>query len=518
MERPEVNKWLVTVAVMAPTLIEILDTSIANVALGHIQGSLSAGQDEATWVLTSYLVSNAVVIPISGWLARVMGRKNYLMASVIVFTLASMLCGMATSLGMLIVFRVLQGVGGGGLQPISQAILLETFPPRQRGMAMSIFGMGAVLAPILGPLLGGYITDNYSWRWIFYINVPIGALALVMIWTYIFDPDYLERRVAGEKVDVTGLALLTVGLACLQIVLDKGQQEDWFGSDFITLLAIVAGVGLAAFVAWEFRQKTPIVDLRIFKDRSFATGTVVMFLGYFAFFGSIVTLPLFLQNLMGYTAFLAGIVLGPGGLLMLIFLPVAGKLSQKVDARFLLLTGLIISAGSLFYMSGFTLGIDLGTAILGRNIQAVGVAFFFVPLNYLSMAYVPREGMTNASALFNLLRNLGGSCGVAFITTLLARRAQFHQTRLAESLSPFDPAYVQALAQLKGHLQYQLGAFADTTQAASAYIYGQLIRQATAMAFFDVFHFQAMLFVGLCAFMWIIRKPDHGKKVDVAAH
>ena len=405
MAAKDTNKWIITVSVMVPTLLEILDTSIANVALGHIQGSLSAGQDEVTWVLTSYLVSNAVVIPMSGWLSRVMGRRTYLMASVAMFVLSSMLCGLAGSLGSLVFFRVVQGIGGGGLQPMSQAILLETFPPAQRGLAMAIFAMGAVLGPILGPLIGGYITDNYSWRWIFFINVPIGALALFMIWSFVQDPPYLERRSQGEGIDYPGLILLTLGLGCLQIVLDKGQQEDWMESASILALAIVSGVSLVGLVFRELWAKNPVVDLRAFKDRSFATGNAVMFFGFFAFFGSIVMLPLFLQNLMGYTAFLAGVVLGPGGLIMLLLLPLVGKLTQKVDPRLLLSLGMAVSAYSLFGMSGFSLQVDMDTAIMARNIQAIGISCFFVPLSFLTMAYVPREKMNNASAIFNLLRN-----------------------------------------------------------------------------------------------------------------
>lgn len=518
MEEQAVNKWLITISVMVPTLLEVLDTSIANVALGHIQGSLSAGQDEATWVLTSYLVSNAVVIPASGWLAKLMGRRNYLLTSVAVFTLSSMLCGMATSLPALIFFRVVQGIGGGGLQPMSQAILLESYPPRQRGLAMAIFGMGVVLGPILGPLLGGWITDNYSWRWIFYINVPIGAVALVMNWAVIKDPPYMTRRAKGEKIDVIGLTLLTLGLACLQIVLDKGQQDDWFASNFILALSVISGISLATFVFWELRHESPIVDLRIFKDRSFAVGNVVMFFGFFAFFGSVVLLPLYLQSLMGYTAFLAGVVLGPGGLIMLITLPIAGKLTEKIDARLILFCGLGVSAYSLFYMSGFNLGIDLGTAVMGRNIQALGISFFFVPLMYLTMAFVPKERMNNASAVFNLLRNMGGSFGVAFVTTLLARRAQFHQSRMIENLSPYDPAYQSAIDKLTSYLDYKLGALADNANTAAGIINGQLLRQANALAFFDVFHAQALLFIGLMALMWIMRRPDHGAEMPKGMH
>lgn len=512
------NKWLITLAVMVPTLIEILDTSIANVALGHIQGSLSAGQDEVTWVLTSYLVSNAIVIPISGFLSKLFGRRNYLLLSVTVFTVASMLCGLATSLGMLIVFRIVQGIGGGGLQPMSQAILLEAYPPRERGLAMAIFAMGAVLGPILGPLLGGYITDNYSWRWIFNINVPVGIAAIGLIWFYIKDPDYLVRRKAGDTVDYIGLALLSVGLGCLQIVLDKGQQDDWFNSDFILILTVVAAVCLTTFLVWELRTKSPIVDLTVFRDRSFAMGNVVMFFGYFAFFGAIVLLPLYLQNLMGYTAFLAGVVLGPGGLIMLLVLPVVGKLTQKIDARFLLCVGLLISAYSLFNMAGFTLGIDLGTAITARNIQAVGIAFFFVPLSYLTMAYIPKEAMNNASAVFNLLRNLGGSFGVAFITTLLARRAQFHQARLIENLTPYDLSYQSALEGIKAYLAPRVQGVYDVTQMAGATLYKLLLQQANAMAFYDVFHAQGLLFLGLSVLMWIMKKPPMGSKMPEGMH
>ncbi len=505
------GKWLITLSVMIPTLLEILDTSIANVALGHIQGSLSAGQDEVTWVLTSYLVANAVIIPMSGWLARLMGRKNYLMASVIVFTLASMLCGLAQSLEMLVFFRIIQGIGGGGLQPMSQAILLETFPPRQRGLAMAIFAMGAVLGPILGPLLGGYITDNYSWIWIFYINVPIGIVAVFMCWAFIFDPPYQQRRVAGEKVDYLGLALLSVGLGSLQVVLDKGQGDDWFASEQIVILSVLAVICLCTLVWWELKHSNPIINLRIFLNRNFAAGNVVMFFGFFAFFGSIVLLPMYLQNLMGYTSYLAGLVLGPSGAIMLLLLPLAGKLTEKIDARLLLCFGLTVSGLSLLFMSNFTLQIDIGTAMLGRNIQAIGIAFFFVPLSYLTMAFISRESMNNASALFSLLRNLGGSFGTAFVTTLLSRRAQIHQHQLVEHLTPYDPPFTQArdaLGQLMG---------LDPVQA-SGVIYRYALQQAAYMAYVDVFYVQALFFFGLAVFMWIIRRPDHGTHMPEGMH
>jgi DHA2 family multidrug resistance protein len=518
MEPPRINKWIVTASVMIPTLIEILDTSVANVALGHIQGSLSAGQEEVTWVLTSYLVANAVVIPMSGWLARLMGRRRYLLASVALFTISSLLCGAATSLAEIIIFRVVQGIGGGGLQPMSQAILMETFPPHERGLAMAIFAMGAVLGPLLGPLLGGYLTDNYSWRWVFYINLPIGLIALAMIHRNIFDPPYQERGTKGERVDYMGLALLSVGLGALQIVLDKGQQEDWFSSDYILVLSVIAGACLVFLVFWELAHPNPVLDFRVFVDRSFAVGSFVMSLGFFSFFGSIVLLPIFLQNLMGYNAFLAGLVLGPSGAVTLFLLPVIGKLTQRVDARMLLGGGLIINAYAVYYMSGFNLEIDFTTAMMGRVIQGVGMPFFFVSLSLLTMAHLPREKMNNASAIYNLLRNLGGSFGVAFVTTLLARRAQYHQATLASHLSVFDPGLTIYMDQLKAGLAARLGTFADLDRMAKGVIYGELNRQSVALAFNDAFFIQTLFFLGLVGTLWIIRKPPIGRGGPPGAH
>jgi DHA2 family multidrug resistance protein len=512
MNPPKVNKWLITASIMIPTLIEILDTSVANVALNHIQGSLSAGQEEVTWVLTSYLVANAVVIPMSGWIARFMGRKRYLLASLVVFTLSSMLCGAATSLWQIVLFRIVQGIGGGGLQPMSLAILMETFPPRQRGLAMGIFGMGIVVGPILGPLLGGYFTDNFSWRWIFYINLPIGILALFMIYSFIFDPPYQQLREKGEKVDYIGLTLLCLGLGSLQMVLDKGQLEDWFSSDFIVLFSVVGVASIVLFVFWELRQKNPVLDLRIFKDASFATGNAVLFVGFFSFFGSIVLLPIYLQTLLGYTAYDAGLVLGPAGAISIVILPLVGKATERIDSRFLLGTGLLISAYALYYMSGFNLQIDFETAVISRVIQGLGMPFFFVSLSFVTMAYVPKERMNNASAIFNLLRNMGGSFGVAFVTTVLARRAQFHQHRLVDHLTPYDPRLSIPFNDLKDYLSTKLGTFADQTQIAGAVIYRGLQREAASLAFNDAFFMQAMLFLGLLGLLWIIRKPPMGPR------
>lgn len=503
---------------MLPTLIEILDTSVANVALPHIQGSLSAGQEEITWVLTSYLISNAVVIPMSGWLARVLGRKKYLLGSIVVFTISSLLCGSATGLTEILLFRVIQGAGGGGLQPMSQAILLETFPVAQRGLAMGIFGMGAVLGPILGPLMGGYLTDNYSWRWIFYINLPIGVLALGLISAFVFDPSYQERRVSGETIDYVGIALLTLGLGSLQVVLDKGELDDWFSSHFILTLTIISAVSLSALIVWELTHERPILDLRIFKDRSFATGSLVMFFTFFAFFGSIVLLPLYLQTLMGYTAFLAGLVLGPGGALTLVTLPLTGKLTERTDARLLLAAGLMITAYSCYYMSGFNGAIDFRTAVTGRLIQGIGMPLIFVAVTYVTMAYVPKERMNNASAIFNLLRNLGASFGTAFVSTLLEWRTQFHEYRLVDHLTQFSRGLVGPLEHMQSYLDFQKGDFGGHTKLAMQALYLQLQQQATSLAFNDLFFSEALILLALVGTVWIIQKPPTGHKSGAPSH
>jgi MFS transporter, DHA2 family, multidrug resistance protein len=515
---PHINKWLITMSVMIPTMIEILDTSVANVSLTHIQGSLSAGQEEVTWVLTSYLVANAIIIPMSGWFARIFGRKRYLIFSIILFTVSSLLCGTATSLMGLIFFRIMQGIGGGGLQPMSQSILMETFPPEERGMALGIYGIGVVVGPILGPLLGGFLTDNYSWRWIFYINLPIGILAVMMCVNNIFDPPYQKRWQKGEKVDTIGIALLCLGIGSLQILLDKGQQEDWFQSQLIIILSCIAFISLVFLIFWELRQKSPVLDLGIFRDRSFVAGNMIMFFAFFAFFGSIVLLPLYLQTLMGYTSFNAGLVLGPGGLLTLLMLPLVGKLTKSIDARFLLGIGLLILSFSVYYMSGFNLTMDFRNAVTGRIIQGLGMPMLFVTASYLTMAYVPLNHMNNATAIFSLLRNLGGSFGVAFISTMVARRTQFHQLRITENLTQFDPGFVYRLQQLKTALEIRLGTMTDHSQQAMGIIYRGIRTQAAAMAFDDTFYVQTFIFLGLVCVLFFVRRPPVGKVPGPEAH
>jgi len=489
-ETHQANKWIVALTVMLPTFIEIMDISVVNVSLPHIQGSLSAGLDEVTWILTSYLVSNAIIIPISGWLAGIFGRKRYLIFSLILFTASSVLCGSALSLAILIVARIFQGIGGGGLQPISQAILLESFPDEERGLAMAFFGMGVVLAPIMGPVLGGWLTDTWNWRWVFYINLPAGVLAIVLVFLFIHDPRYIRRR--QPKIDRWGLFFLAVGLGCLQIVLDKGQRDDWFSSNFIITFSLISGTALILFLITELRSPNPVVDLRVFRDRSFAIGNLIMFAGFFCLFGSIVLLPLYLQNLMGYTSFWAGLVLGPGGIAAFFIMPLAGLMMKKnVSPRLLLAAGLTISACALWLMSGFNLDASFRAVALPRIIQGFGLGLFFVPLSAATFSGIPKEETGNASGIFNLLRNLGGSFGVAFCTTVLARRTQLHQTFLAEHVTPYNPSFQHYNNQIQKWLQIHRAPFAGSS-APLGEIYQRVLQQAHMLAFNDTFWLLAL--------------------------
>src|SRR5512134_157535 len=503
------SKWIVAVTVMLPTLIEIIDTSVANVSLDHIRGSLSAGIDEAGWVLTSYLVSNAIIIPMTGWLARRFGRKRYLIFSISLFTAASLLCGAAQSLGMLVFFRVLQGIGGGALQPLSQAILLESFPPKEHGIAMAIFGIGIMFGPIMGPLMGGYITDTWSWRWIFYVNLPIGLLAVLMVTLFLRDPPYLKRT-EKVKVDLWGIALLTVGIRALQILLDKGQREDWFQSDFILALTAVAVLVLALFVIVElYIAEHPIVDLRAFKNVSFSTGNVVMLAAFFNLFGSIVLLPLYAQILLGYTATLAGLVLSPGGVATLLVMPIVGKLIGRQNPKYVLTFGIVVCAFSTWTMSRFSLGADFSSLMWPRIYLGVGMGCLFIPLTTLTLSSVPRPQMGNATSIYNLLRNLGGSFGVAFVTTMFTRRAQVHQSRLAEHLTWFDRTFTAAVEGGKAFLMNRGVPEAAAEPAALKAIYAQAVRQATALGFNDTFFVLSVLMAAVLPLVLLLRRPSH---------
>ncbi len=512
------SKWIVAVTVMLPTVLEIIDTSVANVSLDHIRGSLSAGIDEAAWVLTSYLVSNAIVIPMTGWFARSYGRKRYLLFSLSLFTVASVLCGMSTNLGMLIFFRILQGIGGGALQPLSQAILLESFPPKEHGIAMAIFGVGAMFGPIAGPLMGGYITDTLSWRWIFYVNLPIGILAFFMVTSFIHDPPYL-RRTEKIKVDTWGIALLTVGIGALQIVLDKGQREDWFESDFILVLTAVSVLCILLFVIVEiFFAEHPIVDLRAFRNVSFASGNVVMFVSFFNLFGSIVLLPLVAQLLLGYTAFLAGLVLSPGGVATLLVMPIVGKLIVKRNPKYLLTFGIVVCALSTFLMSRFTLGADFASLMWPRIYLGVGMGFLFIPLTTLTLSSIPPPQMGNATSIYNLLRNLGGSFGVAFATTMFSRRAQLHQSHLTEHLTWLDSAFQEAMRRGGSFLSGRGVPDAARDATALQGVYGQAVRQATAMGFNDAFFLLCVLMACVLPLVLLLRRPAHQEAPPQGVH
>ena len=508
----QVNPWVIALTVMLATFMEVLDTSVANVALPHIAGDLSAGVDESTWVLTSYLVSNAIVLPLTGWFSSLFGRKRFYMACVVLFIVSSFLCGMAPTLGFLVLFRVFQGAGGGALQPISQAILVESFPRNKQGMAMAIYGMGVVVAPIIGPTLGGWITDNYSWHWIFFINIPVGLLSLFLTYFLIHDPAYLIRRaLKGLKIDYTGLGLLAVGLGFLQVVLDKGQREDWFGSNFIVWCSILAIVGLVGALLWELSKKDPIVDFRMLKERNFAIATFTMFMLGFVLYGSTVLLPIMLQTLMGYTAMLSGLVLSPGGLITLLALPFVGRLSQRFEARWLVAVGLTITGFGLLRMANFNLEISFWNALDAWTISRLGLAFLFVPINVMAFYFIPKEKMNNATGLINLARNIGGSVGIANVTTMLARRAQVHQQILVSHVTPLDQAYRSAISGPSHFLMQQGSNATQALHQAQGLIYGNLIRQATMQAFIDTYWLLGLTFFAMIPLMFVMKtaKP-HG--------
>src|SRR2546430_307098 len=481
------NPWVIALVVTLATFMEVLDTAIANVSLPHIAGSLSVSQDESTWVLTSYLVSNAVILPVSGWLATRIGRKRFYMICVTLFTISSFLCGVAPNLASLIFFRVLQGLGGGGLAPSEQAILADTFPPAKRGMAFAVYGMAVVLAPAIGPTLGGFITDTYSWRWVFFINVPVGLISLVLSSRVVQDPPHLaEMRKRVGPIDYVGLGLIAVGLGCLEVVLDTGQQKDWFASRTITLYAVVAAAALIFFVIWEWRNEHPVVEVRMFRDRNFAVSNLMMLVLGMALYGSTVLLPQYVQVWMGWSAQDAGMALSPGGLTVICLLPLVGRLISRVDGRYLIAFGFTALSVALYHMSRTIYpGMDFHTAMMLRIYQSIGIPFPFVPINTVAYAGLAPSKSNQVSGIINLSRNMGGDIGIAMVTTLIARRSQFHQARMVEHVVPSGELNAR-LAAIAQHLQ-QLGVGAvQSTKMASAQLYGEGIKQAQTLAYLDV--------------------------------
>ena len=505
---PSFNPWLIAASVMLATFMEVLDTSVANVALPHIAGNLSATTDEATWVLTSYLVSNAIVLPITGWLGSRFGRKRLLITCIIIFTVSSALCGAAGSLEMLIVARIIQGAGGGALQPIAQAVLLESFPPEKRGAAMAIYGMGIIVAPIIGPTLGGWITDNYSWRWIFYINVPVGALAVLMSQTFIEDPPYIRSTVKAA-MDYVGFGLLAIWLAALQILLDKGQEEDWFGSRLIIALAVISLVCLIIFIIWELTTENPIVDLKVLANRNFGLGVILILVVGAILYGTTAMLPIFLQTLMGYPATQSGLAVSPRGLGSLVSMIIVGRLIGKIDSRYLMTMGFGILGLSVFLLGGINLQISIGNVVLPNIINGFAMGFIFVPLTTTAMGTLSNREMGNASGIYNLMRNIGGGLGISITTAMLSRLGQFHQANLSSQLSNLNPAFRQTLHGFQG-------AFAGsdpvaTTQQAYSAVYGLVLRQASLMAFVDIFRWEAVVCVCCIPLVFILKRVRASK-------
>ncbi len=501
-----INKWLITVTVMLPTIMEIIDTSVANVALPHMQGSLNAGTDEITWVLTSYLVANAVVLPMTGWLSRMFGRKRFLITCIVLFTFASFCCGAAPNLGFLILFRVIQGAAGGALIPNSQAILMETFPPKEQGMAMAIFGIGAMTGPIIGPALGGYITDQLNWRWIFYINFPIGVIAVIMAAAFLVDPDYLRNK-QKITIDYWGLALLVLAFGSLQIVLDKGQQDDWFDSGFIIAFSLVSLISLITLVIVELRHPHPIVNLRLFKYVSYSAGNFLMFVFGFCLYSSVVLIPLMLQTLMGYDATMAGMVLAPGGVVTLCTMPFVGAaLSRGVQGRYIVFCGLTIGAISMFIMQGFTLEASYFDFVWPRMLLGLGLGMIFVPLTTTTLSAIPKPEMGNATGMYNLLRNIGGGVGIAVSATLLARFSQLYQNTLVAHANPMNPAFQQRLSSLTQAAVARGVAPSEAEQTALAIIYGTIRRQAGILSYNHIFWILGIAFLSVIPCLLLLRK------------
>jgi DHA2 family multidrug resistance protein len=505
--QPQVNPWIVAVAVMFATFMEVLDTTVVNVSLPHIAGSLSASVDEASWALTSYLVANAIILPMTGWIANYFGRKRTLLAAVMGFTTASFLCGLAPSLELLIFFRIVQGATGGALQPLSQAVMLEAFPPRDRGKAMAFWGLGIVVAPMLGPVLGGWLTDNYSWRWIFYVNLPVGLGSVIMTRLFIFDPPYIKR--SGRGIDYWGIGMLALGVGALQIVLDKGQEDDWFSSRWIVAAGLAAVVMLTLFVVHELRTRDPVVNLRVFRVRTYSAGVFLMTVLGFVLYGSMLLLPIMLQTLLGYPALNAGVAMAPRGLGSFLMMPVVGTVLGRFDPRKVLAVGLVGAAWTLFALSRLNLSAGYWDIFWPQFIQGASLALLFVPLTTATMDPIPKEEMGNATSMFNLMRNLGGSIGIASGTTFLFRRQQVHTQLLGVHVNPFNP---QTQTWLNGIQNRMMAHGADpVTAMRQSYgaMWGVVQRQASMLAFVDTFRALAVVFLLVLPLLFLMRRPRH---------
>jgi DHA2 family multidrug resistance protein len=519
--RPAANPWLIAVTVSLAAFMEVLDTAIANVALPHIAGNLGASNDQSTWVLTSYLVANAIVLPITGWLVSLFGRKRFFMTCMAIFTVSSLFCGIAPNLGLLLLFRVLQGAGGGGLQPMAQAILADTFPPEKRGLAFSIYGITAVCAPAIGPTLGGWLTDNFSWRWIFLINLPIGLLALALVFQLVQDPPYLVRRERSEiKLDYVGFSLLALGVGALQIMLDKGQEDDWFGSHFITTLAVIAAICLVALIVYEWLHKDPIVDVRLFKNANFAAANMMMFMVGAVSFATTVLMPQFLQTLMGYTAQSAGMVLSASALLLLIELPVVGRLIGKFPLRYLIAFGWIaLALGMYISTQRIDLLISFSSATWLRIGQYLPMGFIFVPATTAAYIGIAEDKSDAVAGLVNFTRNIGSSVGTSVVTTMIVRRSQFHQAALESNTNWGDQGFRNLMNALVWQLTHAGLSLHEAQSQALARIYAAVQAQAAALAYIDTYWVLGIAALIMFFLSFVLKKNDPGaKRGTVSAH
>src|ERR1700728_116042 len=519
--RPAANPWLIAVTISMAAFMEVLDTAIANVALPHIAGNLGASNDQSTWVLTSYLVANAIVLPITGWLVSLFGRKRFFMTCMVIFTVSSLFCGIAPSLGFLLLFRVLQGAGGGGLQPMAQAVLADTFPPEKRGLAFSIYGITAVCAPAIGPTLGGWLTDTASWRWIFLINLPVGLLALALVYRLVQDPPYLVRRERSEmKLDYVGFSLLALGVGALQIMLDKGQEDDWFGSNFITTLAVTAGVCLAALIIYEWFHKDPIIDVRLFKNKNFATANMMMFMVGAVSFATTVLMPQFLQTLMGYTAQSAGMVLSASALLLLVELPLVGRLIGRFQSRYLIAFGWIaLALGMYISTQKIDLLISFSSATLLRIGQYLPMGFIFVPATTAAYIGITDDKSNAVAGLVNFTRNIDSSVGTSIVTTMIVRRSQFHQGTLVTRTSMGNTEFKGAIGGMAQQLTHAGMSPHDARQQALARIYAAIQAQAAPLAYIDTFWVLGIAAIIMFFLSFVLKKNDpRAKRESVSAH
>ena len=518
--KPSHNPWAVALTVTLATFMEVLDTSIANVALPHMAGTLGASQEEATWVLTSYLVSSAIVLPISGWLQNRFGRKRFYMTCVALFTVCSFLCGIATTLPLLIFARILQGAGGGGLAPSEQAILADTFPIEKRGQAFAVYGMAVVVAPAIGPTLGGWITDNFNWHWIFFINIPVGLLSLYLSNRMVEDPPHLKLRreqAKHAKVDFMGLGLVAVGVGFLEFTLDKGQEKDWFGDPMIRLCAILAVVTLIVFSIWEWNHEDPIVDLKLLKNRNFGTAVFLQLILGMVLFGSTVLIPQYLQVLLGYTAERAGMVLSPAGFVMMVMMAVAGRSLGKADPRLIVCLGYLATAAGIYNLTRLDLNTSFGTVTLWRMLQVVGLPFIFIPISTLNYVGVPLNKTNQISSLSNFARNLGGSAGTALLTTYLSRSAQVHQSNLAAHALPGSVPYQLYMDRMKEMLIRNGMSAASASQMAMGRAYQEMLRQASMLAYKNAFFILSVVILCLAPLPFIMRLPSKTAKPDPEA-